>query len=153
MDMNVKVSLDLSDRAHEVLMRLVGVMEGAQQIVSSVNKHQQHPGGIISDTAPETVVPKTGEVKAPSAKQPKPTKVTPVVDIKAKETPAPAVTADPPKEGALTYDIIRAKVVSLRDAGHKDATVNLMKSFGVEKLGNIPEDKFAEFYGALNQIK
>lgn len=77
----------------------------------------------------------------------------------AKETPAIAESGEVLKETkpsngqAITHEMIRAKVVSLRDAGKKDDTVKLMEKFQLEgKLSNLPEDKRPEFMNALNAI-
>lgn len=54
---------------------------------------------------------------------------------------------------ALSLDLIKEKVIALRDKGKRDKTLKLMEKFQIAKLSDLEEDDFDTFYAALNNIK
>lgn len=75
------------------------------------------------------------------AEPPKPAKA-------AKETPPPAA-ADAPK--ALTYDSIKEPFLALVKNKGREAGVEVLKSFGAEKLPDIKPEKFADVLAAITR--
>ena len=128
MEINVNVKIDLSENT----LKLLSVLTA----------------GTVVSGAKETPVIKL------DAKPEKPAK--PEKTVKPETGSGAGASTDTTKESAGTEEMrlkIRTKVVSLRDAGHKDKTVELMTEYGITQLSKLPEDKLTEFLEKLNAIK
>lgn len=53
----------------------------------------------------------------------------------------------------ITLDLIKEKVIALRDKGKRDKTLKLMAKFNIAKLSDLDEDDYDTFYNSLNNIK
>ena len=99
----------------------------------------------------------TGEVKTPVNGKVKSLPETKQVAPEPKEQVAAA--ADKPVQNTnAAADIealrlqIRSKVVALRDAGHKQQTLDLMAEYGITSLSKLTEAQVPEFLTRLNAI-
>jgi hypothetical protein len=89
---------------------------------------------------------KSAEVKESGTADKKKLKAVP-----AESTPASTAPVEDDKE--VTLVTIKAKIISLRDAGKKEKTVALMQEYNCEKLSALPAEKYPEFMEKLNAIK
>lgn len=66
--------------------------------------------------------------------------------------PAEEPAEEPQKEETYTLVDVRGKLSELTKAGKKDKVQELIKSFGVDKLSQIPSDKYAEMMEKAGEL-
>lgn len=100
----------------------------------------------------------TSDVQTTSAREPdqKRTAVMPKEESKRVEPPkdAPPFAEDQVSESTpiCTMEDVRAKLTALNKAGKRAEVKALLTSFGVEKLSEIPEDKYEDLMGKAGEI-
>lgn len=78
--------------------------------------------------------------------QPAPEKKAPAKKaVKAEaETPAPEATPAAPQAKGITLEQVRAKLAEVSNAGKKNEVKELLTSYGVSKLTDLPVEKYSE---------
>lgn len=159
MDINVNVKIDVSDRVFKFLAaytvidaasKVSDAIDAALSKMQPVPKFEKgspdHPGGpaIVGESAPETVTVPKGEKKTKVVKE---MKAVPPAELKT------AVADNVSQNGEeVTHEMIRNKVVALRDAGKKQQTVDLMTEYGLSGLSALDPALRPKFMQQLNQI-
>jgi hypothetical protein len=131
MNMQLNITVDLSDRTVEVLRALLSV-SGAEK-----------PQAPAVSGAPAPVK----DIK--TAKKPAPAKP----EASAADATGEAGVLDTNTSVEERLDIIRDKTIALRDKGKKEATVKLMQDYNITKLTDLPEASLQDFYNDLHKIK
>lgn len=65
--------------------------------------------------------------------------------------PAPAPEPEPPKEKKITLDVLRAKIVEMRDKKGLTAK-DFLSSHGYAKLSDVPATAYADLYAELEAM-
>lgn len=107
----------------------------------------------VAPTAPPTVLAPTPLPVAPGpAPAPAPAPITPSAPTPtptAPTAPAPVPTAIPTTAAAYTLDDLIKAAMPLMDAGRQGDLIGLLRSFGVDTLPELPQDKLGAFATAL----
>lgn len=110
-------------------------MAGLLTKLGAVGGIAPHPGQAPS--TPDTDEPANVNIDAADEKQP----------ATEKAQPAPTTTDEP----ALTVDDIRDALVKINNAQGLDAAKAFMDRFGVVRVSDVPEDRYAEFITAARE--
>ena len=65
--------------------------------------------------------------------------------------PEPAPAPEPPKEKKITLDILRAKIVEMRDKKGLTAK-DFLSAHGYAKLSDVPDTAYADLYAELEAM-
>lgn len=65
--------------------------------------------------------------------------------------PEPAPAPEPPKEKKITLDILRAKIVEMRDKRGLTAK-DFLSAHGYAKLSDVPDTAYADLYAELEAM-
>jgi hypothetical protein len=65
--------------------------------------------------------------------------------------PGPAPAPEPPKEKKITLDVLRAKIVEMRDKKGLTAK-DFLSAHGYAKLSDVPDTAYADLYAELEAM-
>jgi hypothetical protein len=65
--------------------------------------------------------------------------------------PEPAPAPEPPKEKKITLDVLRAKIVEMRDTKGLTAK-DFLSAHGYAKLSDVPDTAYADLYAELEAM-
>jgi hypothetical protein len=133
--MDIKVTVDLSDRAYVLLSGLLGVVDGAKQASKA--------SGNLSDSlskAASSTLGKSGKGSENGVAQ--------VV----KENTNPA-TDTPVTKGKYTEDQVRKAALTKARAGFKEEVKALAKSYNADNVSTLDPAKYEEYMEKLNAIR
>src|SRR5699024_6349529 len=110
-------------------------------------------------TAPGNWLPGGGEIKVPAEIATEDT-LTGIVNTEPEETPAKEPVTSPPateetqtKEApAISLETVRVKLAELAQAGKQAQAKALISSYGVKRLSDVPQDKYAELLEKASEL-
>lgn len=79
-------------------------------------------------------------------------KATPAEEPEEAEAPAPA-RGKSKKKAAVTMEEVREAMIALNSEHGKPAVIDVLSRFGVTKLGDLPEEHFAEAKGLAEEYE
>lgn len=161
MNIKIEIEINLSQSTQQFLASLLTHVTGE---TSTVIKAQP-----VLPSLPDTTVATTTAVvdnPAAPAKTRKPRAGTSVANaspaIVAEDGKKEVLNAEPAgtavvpamggDEPAITNEMLKAKVIALRQAGKKEATLALYSKHGIESIAELPEEKNHIFMQQLNAI-
>lgn len=130
MDINVKVTVDLSENTIDALKKIFN-----QQGAPATNSGNDVP---LNGKSTETIA----AAPAPA----------PVKEIGERIVPAKAETKASVSEETITLDDVR-KATTEKALINKPAVRELLNSFGVGKAGELPEENWPEYLEKLKAVK
>lgn len=111
----------------------------------------------ITVTTPETAIALMqalrGELAPPEEREPAPAGAAPEpasvpepapIPVDTVQAPAPAEDPVPAPEAQVAIEDLRAALVKYRDAHGKEAVQAMLHSYGVEKLSDLPRERYAD---------
>ena len=133
--------------------RFLAAMESIAESLATIADNQGSKTKRKRRTKEEIAADKAAEEQAAET----PSKETPAEEQVA-ETPSKEAPAEPPAEppaetsGEITTEDIRAALIKARDAAGMDAAKATIAKFGVEKVTDIPVDKYPDFIAACDDL-
>ncbi len=152
MDINIQVNIPAMELLANSVNRLADALTSgasehlAGKMVAAIEKSMPEP-----QTAPEPAAPATPAPVAPANPTPAPTapQIAPVSTATAPVTPAPTAPVSAP---TYTRDQLAKAATDTFMPNRMDELTNLLASFGVASLLELPEARFGEFATALRNM-
>lgn len=134
----ISLSLSLHNPGDRAILR--GMLDAADGLntVDTETTEPKRRGRPVKTPAPRT-----------DAAAPAPAPVTPAGNGDAPPIPAPPAPELPSGEVKLTMEKLREAFTAYVRAKGTPHGISLLKSFGVERVANLPEDKWQEFFDKL----
>lgn len=157
MDINIQVNIPAMELLANSVNRLADALTNgasehlAGEMVAAIEKSMPEPQTAAAPAAPIAPAPvaPVNPTPAPAA-----TQTAPVSTMTAPVTPAAPVQANPAPVSAPTYtrDQLAKAATDTFMPNRMDELTNLLASFGVASLMELPEARFGEFATALRNM-
>lgn len=162
MDINVHVDHPAIDHLADALNRLADALTSgasdhlAGEMVAAIEKSMPEPQTAPVTVAPVSIAP-VNPTPAPAATQTAPvstgtTPVTPAAPVQTNPAPVTPAPTAPVSAPTYTRDQLAKAATDTFMPNRMDELTNLLASFGVASLMELPETRFGEFATALRNM-
>lgn len=162
MDINIQVSIPAMELLANSVNRLADALTSgasdhlAGEMVAAIEKSMPEPQTAPVTVAPVSIAP-VNPTPAPAATQTAPVStmtapVTPAAPVQANPAPVIPVPTAPVSAPTYTRDQLAKAATDTFMPNRMDELTNLLASFGVASLMELPEARFGEFATALRNM-
>jgi len=151
MDMNITLNI-VCPKLCEAINNMAGAMIGnADQQPATPHTRKSRVAKIaeVAEPTESTESTESTEITPDPVADPAPIVTKPTTGIVQAAAESTATTE---KASVFTLEDVRAKLIELSTAGHKDEIKAMFAKFGAKKLTEVPADKFAELMDAAGMI-
>ena len=162
MDINIQVNIPAMELLANSVNRLADALTSgapdhpAGEMAAAIEKSMPEPQTAPAPVAPAPIAP-VNPTPAPAATQTAPVStatapVTPAVPVQANPAPVTPAPTAPVSVPTYTRDQLAKAATDTFMPNRMDELTNLLASFGVASLMELPETRFGEFATALRNI-